>query len=68
MEASFFADWIGASQARLQALDVAILARRAPLDDGCAQPNCDDPLPDGLGDELRAFVGPNVSRNAAPRE
>ena len=56
------------AQPRVEALDVAILPRRARLDEGGPGPDRGDPSPDRFGDELRAVVGPNVGRDAAQDE
>lgn len=40
----------------VEALAIAILLRRARLDEGRPGPDNGDPVPDGDGDELRAIV------------
>lgn len=40
----------------IEALAIAILPRRARLDEGRPGPDSGDPVPDGGGDELRAIV------------
>ena len=56
------------TQSLIEGFDIAVLPGRAPPDEGYVGPDRGDPLPDGLGNELRAGVGPNVGRNAAPEE
>src|SRR6516165_5210362 len=54
------------AQAGVEALDVAVLPRTAPLDIGHLGADSGDPSLDSLGDEL--VVGPDVSGNAAQDE
>ena len=56
------------TQACVEALDVAVFPWTAWLDIGrlCAD-GC-DPLPHGLGHELRPIVGPDVARNTTQNE
>src|SRR5499427_9319306 len=53
------------TQASVEALDVAVLPRTAPLDIGNLGADSGDPSLDSLGDELRSVVGPDVTGNAA---
>jgi hypothetical protein len=56
------------AKARVEALDVAILPRTAPLDvSGLGADSC-DPFLHGLGHELRSVVGPDVTGNATHDE
>src|SRR5262249_37760074 len=57
-----------AAKARVQALDVAILPRTAPLDVSGLGANSCDPFLHGLGHELRSVVGPDMSGNAMQDE
>src|SRR5215470_2585346 len=52
------------AKAGVEALDVAVLPRAAPLDVGGLGTGSRDPFLHGLGDELRSIVGPDVSGNA----
>ena len=56
------------AQSGIETLDVAVLPGRSRLDEGGAGPDCSDPPPDGFGDELRAVVGTDPSRDAAQDE
>jgi hypothetical protein len=56
------------AKAGVEALDVAVLPRTAPLDIGSLGADSGDPSLDGLGDELRSVVGPDVTGNAAQDE
>src|SRR5215475_7356787 len=56
------------TQASVEALDVAVLPRTAPLDIGNLGADSGDPSLDSLGDELRSVVGPDVTGNAAQDE
>ena len=49
------------AQAGVEALDVAILPRTAALDIGSLGADSDDPSLDGLGDELRSIIRPDMS-------
>src|SRR5262245_27278578 len=53
------------AKAGVEALDVAVLPRTAPLDIGNFGADSGDPSLDSLGDELRSVVGPDVTGNAA---
>ncbi len=57
-----------AAQPRVETLDVAVLPRRARLDEGGPGAHRGDPLPDSLGDELRAVVGADPGWDAAHNE
>jgi hypothetical protein len=48
----------------VETLDVAVLPRAAPLDVSGVGTGNRDPFVDGLGDELRSVIGPDVSGNA----
>ena len=52
----------------VEALAIAVLPRAAGLDVGGAGPDSHDPVPKGLGDELRPIVGTNVAGDAAKNE
>ena len=54
------------AQPRVETLDITIFPRRTRLDKGGPGANRGDPSPHGPGDELRAVVGADVARNAAP--
>jgi len=56
------------AKAGVEALDVAVLPRAAPLDVGGLGTDHRNPFLHGLGDELRSIVGPDVSGNAAQDE
>ena len=56
------------AKAGVEALDVAVLPRTAPLDIGSLGADSGDPSLDSLGDELRSVVGPDMTRNAAQDE
>src|SRR5215475_6237676 len=56
------------AKAGVEALDVAVLPRTAPLDIGGLGADSGDPSLDSLGDELRSVVGPDVTGNAAQDE
>src|SRR5260221_3670037 len=56
------------AKAGVEALDVAILPRAAPLDVSGLGTDSRDPFLHGLGDELRSVVGPDVSGNAPQDE
>src|SRR2546429_7460416 len=56
------------AKAGVEALDVAVLPRAAPLDVGGLGTDSRDPLLHGLGDELRSVVGPDVSGGAPQDE
>src|SRR5690606_22198910 len=56
------------TQLRVEALAVAVLPRAARLDEGSLGPDRHDPLPHGLGDELRAIVGTNMAGHTAQNE
>src|SRR5437899_2260414 len=56
------------AKAGVEALDVAVLPRTAPLDIGSLGADSGDPSLDSLGDELRSVVGPDVTGNAAQDE
>src|SRR5262249_12930359 len=52
------------AKARVEALDVTVLPRTAPLDvSGLGADSC-DPFLHGLGDKLRSVVGPDVTGDA----
>ena len=55
------------TQARVEALDVAVLPRTAPLDIGSLGADSGDPTLDGLGDELRSIIRPDMTRDAPRR-
>src|SRR5215467_11815980 len=55
------------AKAGVEALDVAVLPRAAPLDVSGFGTDSRDPLLRGLGYELRSVVGPDVS-GKAPRD
>ncbi len=52
----------------VEALAVAVLPGAAGLDVGCAGADRRDPVPEGLGDELRPIVGTDVAGDAAQDE
>jgi hypothetical protein len=52
----------------VEALDVAVLPRAAPLDVSGFGTDSRDPFLHGPGDELRSVVGPDVSGNAPQDE
>jgi len=56
------------AKAGVEALDVAVLPRTAPLDIGSLGADSGDPSLDSLGDELRSVVEPDVTENAAQDE
>lgn len=56
------------TESGIEAFDVTVLPRRAGLDEGRPGSDRGDPAPDGLGDELRAVVGPDESRGTAQDE
>src|SRR5260221_12695542 len=56
------------AKAGVEALDVAVLPRAAPLDVGGLGTDSRDPFLHGLGDELRSVVGPDVSGDAPQDE
>src|SRR6266508_2396412 len=56
------------AKAGVEALDVAVLPRAAPLDVSGLGTDSRDPFLHGLGDELRSVVGPDVSGNAPQDE
>jgi len=56
------------AKAGVEALDVAVLPRTAPLDIGSLGADSGDPSLDSLGDELRSVVGPDMTGNAAQDE
>src|SRR6266516_3315230 len=56
------------AKAGVEALDVAVLPRAAPLDVGGLGTDSRNPFLHGLGDELRSVVGPDVSGNAPQDE
>src|SRR5207244_11929961 len=56
------------ARAGVEALDVAVLPRTAPLDIGSLGAYSGDRSLDSLGDELRSVVGPDVSGSAAQDE
>ena len=56
------------AQPCVEALDVAVLPRRTRFDEGGPGADRGDPLLDGPGDELRAVVGADVSRDGAQDE
>ncbi len=56
------------SQARVEALDIAVLPGAARFDVGGFCTNCGDPLLHRFGHELRPVVGPDVPRHAAKDE
>ena len=56
------------AKAGVEALDVAVLPRTAPLDIGSLGADSGDPSLDGLGDELRSVVGADVTGDAAQDE
>src|SRR5256886_10652087 len=56
------------AQASVEALDVAVLPRAAPLDVGGLVTDHRNPFLHGLGGELRSVVGPDVSGNAPQDE
>src|SRR5262245_9238952 len=56
------------AKAGVEALDVAVLPRAAPLDVSGFGTDSRDPLLRGLGHELRSVVGPDVSGNAPQDE
>ena len=55
-------------RAGVEALDVAVLPRAAPLDVGGLGTDDRDPVLHRLGDELRSVVGPDVGGNAPQDE
>src|SRR6266508_1388229 len=56
------------AKAGVEALDVAVLPRAAPLDVGGLGTDHRNPFPHGLGDELRSVVGPDVRGDASQDE
>jgi hypothetical protein len=56
------------AQARVEALDKAVLPRTARRDVSGLRPDSGDPFLHRLGDELRAVIGTNVLGNAAQDE
>src|SRR5258706_3552627 len=56
------------AKAGVEALDVAVLPRAAPLDVGSLGTDNRDPFLHGLGDELRSVVRADVSGNAPQDE
>src|SRR5215831_2845082 len=56
------------AQARVEALDVAVLPRTAPLDIGGLGADSGDPSLDGLGDELRSIIRPDATGDAPQDE
>src|SRR5262245_66539081 len=56
------------AKAGVEALDVAVLPRAAPLDVGGLGTDSRDPFLHCLGDELRSVVGPDVSGDAPQDE
>ena len=56
------------AQARVEALDVAVLPRTAPLDVGSLGADSGDPSLDGLGDELRSIIRPDMPGDAPQDE
>jgi hypothetical protein len=52
------------AKARVEALDVTVLPRTAPLDVSGVGADRSDPFLHGLGHELRSVVGADVSGNA----
>src|SRR2546429_4186133 len=56
------------AKAGVEALDVAVLPRAAPLDVGGLGTDSRDPFLHGLGDELRSVVGSDVSGDAPQDE
>jgi hypothetical protein len=56
------------TKAGVEALDVAVLPRAAPLDVSGLGTDSRDPFLRSLGDELRSVVGPDVSGNAPQDE
>ena len=56
------------AKAGVEALDVAVLPRTAPLDIGNLGADSGDPSLDSLGDELRSVIGPDVTGTAAQDE
>ena len=54
------------TQARVEALDVAILPRATRCDVGSPCADRCDPLSHSLGHKLRSIVGPNVARHLKP--
>ena len=53
------------TQLRVEALAAAVLPGAAGFDEGGFRTDSYDPLPHGLGDELKAVVGTNMARHAA---
>ena len=53
---------------RIEALAVAIFPRATRFDERGFRSHCRDPLPHGLGDELRAVVRSNMARHAPQDE
>src|SRR5262249_26380530 len=49
------------AKAGVEALDVAVLPRTAPLDIGSLGADRGDPSLDGLGDELRSIIRPDMT-------
>ena len=49
------------AKAGVEALDVAVLPRTAPLDIGNLGADSGDPSLDGLGDELRSIIRPDMA-------
>ena len=56
------------TQARIEALDVAVLPRTARGDEGGFRPDGRDPILDGLGHELRTIVRTDIAGYAAQDE
>ena len=56
------------AKAGVEALDLAVLPRTAPLDIGSLGADSGDPSLDSLGDELRSVIGPDVTGTAAQDE
>src|SRR6266478_4541863 len=55
------------AKAGVEALDVAVLPRTAPLDIGSLGADSGDPSLDSLGDELRSVVGPDAHTDLPDR-
>jgi len=56
------------AEASVEALDVAVLPRTAPLDIGSLGADSSDPSLDGLGDELRSIIRPHMTGDAPQDE
>src|SRR5262245_15759653 len=56
------------AQARVEALDVAVLPRTAPLDVGSLGAESGDPSLDGRRDELGSIIGPDMPGDAPQDE